>query len=258
MTGAALVVHQFRYDQKLFWRNPAAVFFTVVLPLIFLVLFNSIFGGGTTVVDGRRVGTSTYLVPGIITLAIVSATFVNLAIAVTTAREQGALKRIRATPLPLRVYIAARVGTSIVVSLLMLALLMAVGRLAYDVALPTSTIPAVLVALVVGAASLCTLGFAITTAIPTENAAPAVVNAIVLPLYFVSGVFVGEEDLPAGMRRAGDLFPVKHLFRAMLTAFDPGTGGAGFEPGHLAAVTAWGSVGLVVAVATFRWAPRSR
>ncbi len=258
MNGAALVFHQFRYDQKTFWRNPAGVFFTVILPLIFLFLFNSIFGGGTTVVDGRRVGTSTYLVPGIITLAIVSATFVNLAIAVTTDRERGTLKRVRATPLPLRVYIAARVGTSVVVSLLMLAVLMTVGWLAYDVAVPTSTMPAVLLTLVVGAAAFCTLGFALSSAIPSENAAPAVVNAIVLPLYFMSGVFIGEEDLPAGMRRAGDLFPVKHVFRAMLTAFDPSTTGAGVQLGHLAVVVAWGAAGLLAAVATFRWAPRSR
>lgn len=258
MNGPALLLHQFRYDQKTFRRDPAAVFFTVILPVIFLFLFNSIFGGGTTVVDGRRIGTSTYLVPGIITLAIVSATFVNLAITVTIARERGTLKRVRAAPLPLRTYIAARVGTAVVVSLLMLVVLMTVGWAAYDVAVPTSTVPAVLLTLVVAAAAFCTLGFALSSVIPSENAAPAVVNAIVLPLYFVSGVFIGEQDLPAGMRRVGDLFPVKHVFRAMLTAFDPSTTGAGLEPGHLAAVAAWGVVGLAAAVATFRWAPRSR
>lgn len=257
MKGAALLFHQFRYDQKTFWRNPAAVFFTVGLPLIFLVLFNSIFGSQTTVVGGRRVGSSTYLVPGIITLAIVSATFVNLAIALTSARERGTLKRVRSTPLPLRVFIAARVGTCMVVSTLMLAVVMTVGSVAYDVAIPTSTMPAVLLTLAVGAGSFCTLGFALSSAIPSENAAPAVVNAIALPLYFVSGVFVGEGDLPAGMRRAGDLFPVKHVFRAMLTAIDPATTGAGLQPGHLAVVALWGVAGLVVAVATFRWAPRS-
>lgn len=256
--GPALLVHQFRYDQKTFWRDPAAVFFTVILPVIFLFLFSSIFGSGTTAVDGRRVGMATYMVPGIIALAIVSATFVNMAVTVTAARERGTLKRLRATPMPLRVYIGARVGTAVVVSMLMLVLLMVVGRLFYDVAIPTSAMAGVLVALVVSAAAFCSLGFALTTVIPSENAAPAVTNAVVLPLYFISGVFIPEGDLPDGMRMVGDLFPVKHMFRALLTAFDPATSGLGLEPGHVAVVAAWGTAGLVVALRTFRWAPRTR
>lgn len=257
-SGPALIAHQFRYDQKTFWRDPAAVFFTVILPVIFLFLFSSIFGSGTTEVDGREVGMATYMVPGIITLALVSATFVNLAITVTTARERGTLKRLRATPMPLRVYIGGRLGTAVVVSLLMLVVLMVAGRLFYDVAIPTTTTVGVLVTVVVGAAALCSLGFALSTAIPSENAAPAVTNAIVLPLYFVSGVFIAEADLPDGMRMAGDLFPVKHLFRAVFTAFDPSTSGLGLEPGHLAVVAAWGVAGMAVALRTFRWAPRTR
>jgi len=85
-----------------------------------------------------------------------------------------------------------------------------------------------------------------------------VVNALVLPLYFVSGVFISEADLPAGMRRVADFFPVKHVFKAMLVAFDPATTGAGLELSHLAVVAAWGAGGLVLAATTFKWAPRSR
>ena len=72
MTGAALVLHQFRFEQKVFWRSPPAVFFTVMFPVIFLIIFSSLFGDGT--IDELGIKTSTYYVPGIITLAVVSAT----------------------------------------------------------------------------------------------------------------------------------------------------------------------------------------
>ena len=99
MTAPALAWHQFRYDQRVFWRDPAAVFFTVALPLIFLFIFVSIFGNQPTAVEGREISGATYYVPGIVTLAVESATFLGLAISLVAAREQGILKRVRGTPL---------------------------------------------------------------------------------------------------------------------------------------------------------------
>ncbi|MGH9178864.1 MAG: ABC transporter permease [Acidimicrobiales bacterium] len=256
MTGAALVWHQFRYDQKTFWRQPESVFFTVALPLIFLFLFVSIFGNDPISIGDQEVKGSTYYVPGIVTLSLVSATVLNLAISLTFARERGLLKRVRSTPLPPSVYVAGRIGTASGVSVLLVAAVVLLGWLVYDVTLPTRTIPAVVVATLVGTASGCALGFALTTVIPTEQAAPAVTNAVILPLYFFSGVFIPNDDIPEVMQRIGDLFPVKHIFQAVLTAFDPATTGAGFAWGHLAVVAAWGLLGLLVTVQRFRWAPR--
>ena len=107
----------------------------------------------------------------------------------------------------------------------------------------------------VGTAACCCLGFALTAAIPSENAAPAVTNAVVLPLYFFSGVFVPNEDIPRSMQLVADVFPVKHLFQALLTAFNPATRGVGIEAVHLLALAAWGLIGLLVATRTFRWSP---
>lgn len=258
MSGARLVVHQFRYDQKTFWRDPAAVFFTVALPLIFLFIFVTIFGNESVELEGREeIKGSTYYVPGIVTLAVVSATFVNLAISLTVARERGLLKRVRKTPLPAWAFIAGRIATSIVVTLLLTALLVVLGRLVYGVAIPGSTFPAALLALVVGAAAFCALGFALTAVIPSENASAPITNAIILPLYFISGVFIPDSEIPAFMRSVAEIFPVKHLYEALLTAFDPNTTGAGIEVLNLTLLAAWGAVGLVLAIRTFRWAPRS-
>ena len=251
-----LLLHQYRYDQKQFWREPAGVFFTVVLPLLFLFLFVSIFGNDTTEIDGRPIKASTYYVPGIVTLAVVSATVVNLAITFTILREKGLLKRVRSTPLPPWVYLAGRVLTAMVITVLMVVAVVGLGRLVYGVSVPSRTLPGLALTVLVGTAACCALGFAMTAAIPSENAAPAVTNAIMLPLYFFSGVFIPDTSLPEWMRSFASIFPVRHLFQSFLEAFDPGATGAGIAWDHLGVLALWGVLGAVVAARYFRWTPR--
>jgi len=250
----SLLLHQFRFDQKVFWRNPASVFFTVMLPLIFLFIFATIFGNDE--IEERGVKTTTYYVPAIMALAVVSATAVSLAINLTEDRERGLLKRVRGTPLPSSAFVAGRVGNSLVISLLMVVLVAILGRLVYGVSLPDQTIPAILVTLGVGAFAFSCIGFALTAIIPSEDAAPAVTNALLLPLYFISGVFIPDSEIPSGVLQVADVFPVRHFFEAFFTAWDPNTSGAGFEFGQLAIVAAWGALGLVLSLRFFRWEPR--
>ncbi len=257
MSSVALALHQFRYDQKTFWRNPASVFFTALLPLIFLLIFATIFGN-EPIDELGGVQTTTYYVPAIITLAVVSATTQSLAISLTVDRENGLLKRIRGTPLPSSIFIAGRVGNAIVVSVLSLALLAAIGWIIYDVEIPWERLPAVAVTLAIGAVSFCCLGFALTAAIPNEDAAAPISNAALLPLYFLSGVFIPEDEIPEGVLKVADFFPIRHFFEAFFTAWNPATTGAGFEWGDLAIVAAWGVLGLLIALRTFRWEPRNR
>ena len=250
----SLIWHQFRFDQKVFWRNPASVFFTVLLPLIFLFIFATIFGNDE--IEERGVKTTTYYVPAIISLAVISATTVSLAINLTEDRERGLLKRVRGTPLPTTAFVAGRVGNSLVISILMVALVAVLGRVVYEVSIPDQTIPAVLVTLAVGAFAFSCLGFALTAIIPSEDAAPAVTNALMLPLYFISGIFIPDSEIPSGVLHVADVFPVRHFFEAFFAAWDPNTTGSGFELGDLAIVALWGLAGLAVAVYAFRWEPR--
>jgi ABC-2 type transport system permease protein len=254
MSAVTLAVHQFRYDQKVFWRNPASVGFTVLFPVMFLVLFELLFGSDN--LQGLDVDTSTYYIPAIVTLAVVSATFQNLAMSVTIDREDGLLKRSRGTPLPSWAFIAGRVGNSVVVAVLMLALVAGLGRIAYGVEIPWERTPAVLVTLALGAATFSCLGLALTAAIPSQPAAAPITNLVIFPLYFLSGVFVPESEVPDGVIQFSGLFPVRHFFQAFFAAWDPSTTGAGFEWGHLAVVAAWGLAGLAIAVRYFRWEPR--
>jgi ABC-2 type transport system permease protein len=253
--GLALVGHQFRFEQKAFWRNPAAVFFTVMFPVVVFLILAIVFDGETVDVRGG-VDATTYYVPAIMTMSLISATMQSLAMTLVIAREDGRLKRGRGTPMPSWVFIAGRVGNAIVVGLMMLVLLAAIGALLYGTAVPWDRIPAILVALVVGAASFCTLGIALTAAIPSQDAAAAIVNAILLPLYFLSGIFIPEDQLPSGVIAFADIFPVRHFFDAFFDAYVP-AGGSAISWDNLAIVALWGVVGLVLAIRFFRWTPRS-
>ncbi len=255
MSGLALTARQLRYDQKSFWRNPQYVFFTVIQPLIFLFIFVSVFGNKTTLVAGHEIKRSTYYVPAIATLAIMSATFFNLTISLSRLREQGILKRIRSTPLPPGVFLAGRIGTSIAVSALLVVLLLATGAIFYGVSLPTHTVLAGAVTVLIGAASLSCVAFAVTSFVPSEDAAAPIANVIMLPLMFISGIFIPSSEIPAGMQDVANLFPVKHLFESLLRVMDPATAGAGFAWGHLAVIACWGLLGAAVAVYRFRWSP---
>ncbi len=92
--------------------------------------------------------------------------------------------------------------------------------------------------------------------IPNADASPAIVNVSILPLLFISGVFIPMEDAPAWLNTFADVFPVRHFSSALLTAFNPFETGAGFEPVRLAVLAGWGAVGLVVALRFFSWEPR--
>ena len=253
-----MTAHQFRYDLRAFLRNRQSRFFTLALPVLFLVIFASVFGGRdrTVSIAGGRIETSVYYVPGIIALGIIAASFVNLVISVTAQREAGVLKRRRATPVPASAVIAGRALTAVVTALGIAALLLAIGWLAYGASVPVRTAPALVVTVVVGAVSFCCLGFALASVIRDQDAAQPITQAVMLPLYFISGVFVPIATLPKWLVHIAGVFPVRHLAAALLTAYNPHTRGAGFATTDLLVVAAWGVAGFVVAIRRFSWVPR--
>ena len=171
MSDARLVAHQLRYDLLAVWRDPQSRFFTIVLPLIFLVLLTSLFGNRTLHVHGHAIKDSTYYVPGISTLGIIATSFVNLVITITGQRESGVLKRRRSSPVPAWVLIASRTLTSAILASAMVAVIVAIGRIVYGVQLPSSTLPAFVLGVIVGAAVFCCLSFAAASFIRNEDSA---------------------------------------------------------------------------------------
>jgi ABC-2 type transport system permease protein len=253
-------LHMFTYDLLAFLRNRQAQFFTLALPVLFLVILASVFGGNgrTTPVPGGRVSTSVFYVPGIITLGIIAACFGNLVASVVAQRERGVLKQRRATPVPAGAIIASRALTSIAVAVVMAAVLLGIGWAAYGAHVPGRTALALVVTVVIGAASFCCLGFGLASLIHHEDAAQPTTQALSLPLYFISGVFVTVSILPHWLADVGDIFPVRHLADAVRVAYSTNTRGLGFSGLDLLVVAAWGVGGLLIALRKFSWMPLGR
>jgi len=254
VSAAGVFAHQFRSDLARFWRNPQSRYFTLLMPIVFLVIFSTIFKG-TTFADGRRIKITTFYVPGIMALGIISATFVNLSQTIVTQRENGEFKRLRGTPLPAAIVIGSRAVVGIVIAGAMSALLLAIGNLAYNVRIPQSTMPGLIVTVIVGAGAFSCLAFAVSALISSAEAAAPAINITVLPLYFISGVFVPESQIPSVLRDIARVFPIYHLARALRrTIID--AHGSGIAGGDLLVIAAWGVAALLVAARTFRWTPR--
>ena len=255
-----MALHQFRFDLRALLRNRQAQFFTLALPVLFLVIFASIFGGSghTVQVSGGRLDTGVAYVPGIMTLGIIAAAFINLVVSVTAQRESGVLKRRRATPVPAAALIAGRALTAMVVACASTVLLLTIGWAAFHAHVPAHTAPALVLDVVVGAASFCCLGFAVASVIHDQDAAQPVTQGVMLPLYFISGVFVAISTLPRWLVDVADAFPVRHLADALLIAYNPHTHGAGIAGVDLLTVAAWGAAGLLVALRRFSWLPLGR
>jgi ABC-2 type transport system permease protein len=252
MTTLRLLLRQVRYENRAFWRNPESAFFTFAFPLVFMVIINLVFASAGPV--GADNAVIAFYTPAIIAFAMINAAFTTLAMTVAIARDEGLLKRVHGTPLPTSVYLAARVVHSIAMGLMLAAIVAAFGSLVFGVRLPLDSLPELLLTLIVGAAAFAALGLAVAGVIPSSSSAPAVVNAIVLPLLFISNVFIQiEEGILVTISR---LFPVRHFTDALQAAYHPAARGP-LDPADLLWVAAWGLAGLIVAWRTFTWEPRT-
>lgn len=250
----ALLAHQLRYDLKVQLRDRQSRLMTIGLPVMMLVLFASIFGNSAVPVNGAPLRQSTYYVANLTAFAVVDAAFMTLAIVLVSQREQGILKRRRATPEPAAVVLLSRALTAAIIAVVMATVLLAVGRLGYGASVPARMLPALGLAIVVGTVSMCALGFAASTLVRRMESAQPVVTAATLPLFFASGVFIPWVMIPHWLRSVALVAPVRHLAVALLQPFS-GRGGS-LAGRDLALVALWGAAGLVVAARRFQWAPR--
>lgn len=247
-----LLLHQLRAEQKLFWRSRELAFFTFLLPIVFFLILASAYG------DEKIEGADgyLYLLSGMIGYGAVATTFAGLALLLVIRRESGVLKRLRATPLPGGTYIAAVLGSIVFVFFLEAVALIVLGNVAFDVALPDTVLSLVLV-LALGAAAFAALGVGLTAVIRSAEGSSAVVNAIYLPLTFISGSFFSSDAFPRVLRAVAEALPLVHFIRLVrdVMVFDDQIWE---HPTAVAIVAAWAVVGTVVAVRGFRWEPRER
>ncbi|MGH3081872.1 MAG: ABC transporter permease [Gaiellaceae bacterium] len=247
-----LLLHQLRAEQKLFWRSRELAFFTFLLPILFFLLLGSAYGDEEiSGVDGYQ-----YLLAGMIGYGAASTTFAGLALLLVIRRESGVLKRLRATPLPPATYVGAVLASIILIFLVEAAILIALGRFGFDVPLADSMVSLVVV-LLLGAASFAALGIGLTALIKSAEGSSAVVNALYLPLSFISGAFFSEDAFPQVLQTLAAILPLSHLIELTreVMVFDEEVWD---NLGNVAVILAWGVVGLVVSLRGFRWEPRER
>ena len=255
MSAVSMTATQIRYVNKSFWRNPASAFFTFAFPLMFLVIFTSLLGHYNVQIGTRTVNSATYYVASMATFAVITACYNNIAIQLTFQRDAGVLKRTNGTPLPSSTFLGARIVHALLISVLLVVITAAFGKAFYSASIPTGlTLVRFLIVLVVGAASFCALGLAVTAAIPNAEASAAIVNATILPLLFLSGIFIPfGNSTPSWILWIARVFPVKHFADGMQAGFL----GTAFHWTDTLIVAIWGLAGLLLAIRFFSWEPRS-
>ncbi len=253
MTRAAgLVVVQLHYEQKVFWRNIGAAFFTFAFPVLLFVLFGALLGGHGETALGGTPGIQ-YYTPAIAAYGVMSACFVSIALTVTFRRETGLLKKVRGTALPPLSYFGGLAGSAVINAAVIVALIIIVGAAGYGATLPRDW-AALIITLLVGAAAFCTLALAVTAFIPNFDAAPAVVNLVFLALLVISGGFFPLASSSV-LSQIAQVFPLRHLLLASYAAYQTSRP-ASFPWWHVGVIAAWGALGLATALRYFRWDTR--
>jgi ABC-2 type transport system permease protein len=243
VSGAALLWRQYRFERRLFWRNPSAAFFNFGLPLMFLLLIASVFH-----TDKKELNT---LVPGIAGMAVLATTFTALAFNLTFYREQGILKRILGTPLPRVTYFGGIIASAVTNAVVQVLLIVVLGHALYDVSWPKDWL-ALAVFTMLGVIACGSLGIAFAQAIPNFDAAPAYVNAIFLPAIFISGVFYDDRHLPSVLKGIAEALPLKHVIDGLHGAIVTGQGITDHW-GAVVALLLWAAFGIYASVRWFRW-----
>jgi ABC-2 type transport system permease protein len=246
-----LVGWQIRYEQRAYWRNRGRGIFTFVFPLMFLVIFASL-NQNKHLSSLGGIPYDDFFVPGILAYAVIATTYVNMAIGTAILRDEGVLKRMQGTPLPRWAYVAARIGSTLLIVVAISAVTLALGVVAYGVHIRAATLPGLLLTLLLGTAAFTTLGIGITRFIPNAEAAPVVVNLSVLPLTFISSVWFPTNTMPSWLQHIAKVFPIRPLADGLQYAFNPHTTGAGLNGGDLRTLAIWTVVGTVMMVRFLR------
>jgi ABC-2 type transport system permease protein len=244
-----LLAHQVGYEQLSFWRNPQSAIFTFVFPVLFVTIMGALFGSVGKSAYFGGLSALQYYVPTIAALSVLGSCSGQLAVALAARRQTGILKRVRATPLPAWAYFAGLLAHCVLVSAVDIALIVGVGRL-YGVPFPSHWI-AIVITLVLGAASFCALGVAVASVIANAEAAPAVAQLVLFPLMFISGTYTPIHS--ALLNRVAGWLPVRPFNEALTGPFAQHTGA---DWPHIAVLAAWGGIGAIVAIRRFRWDPR--
>jgi ABC-2 type transport system permease protein len=246
-------------ELKEFFRQREAVVFTLMLPVLLLVVFGAVLDFDL----GNGVSFTQYFMAGIIAAGVLGASLQNMAISIATERSDGTLKSLAGTPMPKSAYFVGKVVQVLAVTAFIIAILLAIGVLFYDVDLPSGAdwLTFAWVS-VLGAAACTLLGIVVSTLARNGRSASATVTPFALLLQFISGVFFQFSEIPTWMQTVAAFFPLKWMAQGLRSVFLPDSMAAlepagSWELGRAALVLAvWCVIGLALCVSTFRWQER--
>jgi ABC-2 type transport system permease protein len=244
-----LFSHELRYQLRLYSRSRELAFFTFLLPMVLYLLLGFAYGDQ----DIQGVKGSDYLMTGTLGYGVIATAFAGLAIVIVLRREEGILKRLRSTPLPAPVYLSAVLSTTMLAYLLQAVCIVAVGMLAFGASFPSHLLSLVL-SLLLGAGAFAALGIGLTGLVKRSEGASAVVNAIYLPMLFLSGSFFESTNFPQALQAVADVLPLTFFIKLVFNVVWKGDQ-IWDRPGDVAALLAWGVLGAIVAIRRFRWTP---
>lgn len=251
MNSLVLSAHQLRYEQRVFWRTPATIFFTAGLPIALLAIFTSINRGEhATGIAGATF--AEYFLPGMISFAIASTCYGNVAVRMVYRREAGLLRRARTTPLPPASLLGGYVANATFIAALVVLVLTTLGVTMFDVPAPTN-VPLLAASTLLGSLSLSAVGVALSTLIPRVDAADPIILGTLLPAMFISGAF---QPVASGsvLGRISTALPFRHLLQLDLAAFGTTDDHRAFA--HVLVLVVWGVIGGWLAVRRFTWQAR--
>ncbi|WP_024286630.1 ABC transporter permease [Cellulomonas sp. KRMCY2] len=250
-SALALMGGQVKHTSTVLWRDASSVFFAVIFPVLLVAIIPTVNGGGDVVLDNGQLLGGFFAATMAVYGAAVTA-YVNMPQGLAEARDRGVLKRVHGSPLPAWALLVGRVAGTLVVAVLTLVAMYLVAGLMYGTGIPPAW-PGALLTFLLATTCFAVLGLAVMSLIRSAEAVIGVTLGTLLPLCFISDVFVYGADFPPLLDRISWFFPLRHATGAMTTAAANDVVGSGLSWDHLGALLAWTVVGLVVVAWRFSW-----
>jgi ABC-2 type transport system permease protein len=251
----SILVHQFVFEQRVFWRSREAAIFIFIFPLLLYVLLSSVYGDEVEL-GGEIVPAGDVLLAGLFAYGAANTAFGGLAILLVGRREMGLLKRLRSTPLQPATYIAAVLLSFLVIFTLQAIALLVLGKTMFDASPPENWL-GFAGAIVLGVACFACLGLAAASLIRSAESVAAVVNVMVLPMSFLSGAFGPTSDYPGFLEAIANVLPLTYFLDIVNGVYLDGES-LFADPTALGVVAAWGVGALLITIRRFSWTPRER
>lgn len=249
-----LVLHTTKYGLIAFRRNRRARLFTLAFPILLLIIFDGVFHGGHVDVNGVTVDYGAFFVPSVIVFTLTVTTLAMLINSVVAQRELGILKRRRATPLPAWALVVAQSLTVIAMAITALVVLVVLAAAAFGTSPADAGYPTLVLAVAFGSTAFCGLAYALSTFVDSADSAQPMIQLIMFPLFFISGIWVPTSQLPTWLNDVASVFPVEHVADLVHRAY-VGVVPTGPVLLDVAILAAWAAAGAAVAAQRFKWYP---